>query len=161
MYETKLNKIWYLIKKIKTDNTLPIFSDFLEWFYRKLELNFVENSKNFELQKWDIFYIELWKNIWSELNKIRPCIVYSKKYANKWNTVIVIPLKSYKWTKTWFNILIKKTGLNKLKKDSIVDLTWIKQVSKNRIKWYIWKIENNILLQIDNKILNIFWIKKE
>ncbi len=159
MYTKKLNKIWNLIDKIRNNTNLSIISDFLERFYRKLELNFTKSSKNFFIQKWDIFYVELWKNIWSELNKIRPCIIYSKKYANNWNTVIVLPLKSYKWTKNWFNIFVKKTNWNKLKKDSIIDLTWIKQISKNRIKWYIWKIENNVLLKTDNKITNILWLK--
>jgi hypothetical protein len=40
MYQTKLNKISNLIEKIKNDINLPIISDFLEWFYEKLDLNF-------------------------------------------------------------------------------------------------------------------------
>ncbi len=39
MYKTKLNKIWNLIDKIKNNINLPIISDFLEWFYEKLNIN--------------------------------------------------------------------------------------------------------------------------
>jgi len=162
MYKTKLNKIWNLIDKIKNDITLPIVSDFLEWFYEKLDLNFNKKNPNLELQKWDIFYVNLWKNIWSELNKIRPCIIYSKKFANKWNTTVIIPLRSHKWkiNKNLF-ILIEKNNTNKLELNSIIDITWIRQVSKKRIKGFIWKISNKDLLKIDKKVIKIYWIKNK
>ena len=40
MYKTKINKIQDFIEKIKNDITLPIISDFLEWFFEKLNLHF-------------------------------------------------------------------------------------------------------------------------
>ena len=162
MYKTKLNKIWNLIDKIKNDINLPIISDFLEWFYEKLNINFNKKNPNIKLQKWDIFYINLWKNIWSELNKIRPCIIYSKKFANNWKTTVIIPLKSYKWT---FNkdlyILIKNDKINKLQLKSIIDITAIRQISKKRIRWYIWKLSSNDLYKIDKKIIKIYWINNK
>lgn len=49
MYKTKLNKILNLIEKIKNDITLPIISDFLEWFYEKIDINFNKNISWLEL----------------------------------------------------------------------------------------------------------------
>jgi len=48
--------------------------------------------------------------------------------------VIVIPLKSYKATKKIndFQMIIKSTPQNGLLKDSIVDISAIRQVSKKR-----------------------------
>jgi len=163
MYKTKINKIANLIDSIKNDINLFIISDFLEWFYEKLDINF--NKKNYwlDLQKWDIFYINLWKNIGSELNKNRPCIVYSKKFANKWNTVLVLPLKSFKWNKINkdISLLIYSDKSNNLFKNSIVDILWLRQVDKKRINWYIWKLDNEILSKIDKKISKIIWIKNK
>lgn len=45
-------------------------------------------------------------------------------------------------------------------KDSIVDILAIKQVSKKRINKRIWKLKDYILLEIDEKVSNNFWIKK-
>ncbi len=162
MYKTKLNKIWNLIDKIKDDINLPIISDFLEWFYDKIEMNFEKNDLNLKLSKWDIVFVKLWKNIWSELNKTRPCIVYSVKSANFWNTVVILPLKSYKWKiSSDFNVFLNKSDELWLEKDSIVDLWWIRQVSKKRINKRIWKVQKELLNEIDFKILWLFWIKNK
>ncbi len=160
MYKTKLNKIKNLVEKIKNDITLPLISDFLDWFLEKLEIHFNWLEKNLELSRWEIFFVNLWKNIWWELNKIRPCIIYSHKKYNYWNTIIIIPLKSYKWKiNKNFHIFIKHWK-NNLKKDSIADLGSLRQVSKKRLKWSIWIIENDILLKIDKKLTKILLQKK-
>lgn len=161
MYKNKLNKIWNLIDTIKSDINWSIISDFLEWFYKKIELNFLNKEPNLQLSKWRIYFVNLWKNIWWELNKVRPCIIISDKKYNWWNTVLIIPLKSYKWkVNNKFNIFIKSSKENNLKLDSIVDLVAVKQVSKKRIKWYIWNIEEEYIYKMDNKLLKIFNIKK-
>ena len=92
--KNKLDKILVLIEKIKNNKNLGVISDFLEWFYEKLNLNFNIKRVGLWFNKWDIYFINLWKNIWSELNKIRPCLIFSNFFVNKWNTIIVIPLKS-------------------------------------------------------------------
>ncbi len=163
MYKTKLNKIWNFIDTIKNDINLPIISDFLEWFYEKLDIHFNKNISWLDLQKWDIFYINLWKNIWSELNKTRPCIIYSKKFANKWNTILIIPLKSFKWNKVNrdISIYIEANKSNNLIKNSIVDILWFRQIDKKRLNWYIWKLDNNDLIKIDKKLSKIIWIKNK
>ena len=157
MYKTKLNKIWNLIDSIKNDITLPIISDFLEWFYEKINLHFNKNNPNIEISKWDIFFVELGKNIWSELSKQRPCLVISKNIYNKTNTVIIIPLKSYKWKiYSYTQVLIKHKNL---KSKSVVDCLSIRQIDKKRINNYIWKIKKQDLLRIEKKLAKIFWIK--
>ena len=161
MYKTKLNKIWNLIDKIKNDINLNIISDFLEWFYEKIILNFNKKDIDLKVNKWEVYFVNLWKNIWWELNKVRPCIIFSDYKYNWWNTVLIIPLKSYKWkVNNKFNIFIKSTKNNNLRLDSIVDLVAIKQVSKKRIKWFIWNIEEEYIFKINKKLLKIFNIKK-
>jgi len=161
MLKTKLNKIGNLIDKIKSDLSAPVLSEFLEWFYEKLDINFNKKTPDLKFKKWDIYFVNLWKNIWSELNKTRPCIVYSSKKANFWNTVVIIPLKLFKWKiNNNFNLLLAKSKEFWLEKDSIADLVWIRQISKKRINKRIWRIWKISLNDIDNKILNIFWIKK-
>ncbi len=161
MHIKKLNKIWNLIENIKNDINLPIISDFLDWFYEKLNINFNKNYLNLKLNKWDIVFVNLWKNIGSELNKNRPCVVYSLKKANFWGTVVVLPLKTYKWKfNKSFNVLLKLEDVDWLFKDSIIDILAIRQISKKRINKRIWRLKDDILLEIDEKVSNNFWIKK-
>lgn len=161
MYKTKLNKLQNLIESIKSDINLPIISDFLEWFLEKLNINFNKNTPDLKLNKWDIYFVNLWKNIWWELNKIRPCIIYSGMIYNNWSTALVIPLKSYKWKiNKSFNTFINHSSINLLKMDSITDLCWLKQISKKRIKWFIWNLEQKHIEKIDSKISKILNIKK-
>jgi len=159
MYKTKLNKIWNLIEKIKSDINLPIISDFLEWFNEKLFLHFKKINPNLNLSKWDIFFVDLWKNIWSELNKKRPCLIFSTGLFNKTNTVIIIPLKSYKWkTNKSTQILIESKYL---KSKSIIDCLSIRQIDKKRINNYIWKLGKSNQNRVDKKIVRIFWLKNK
>ncbi len=161
MYKTKLNKIRNLIEEIKNDITTESISHFLNWFYEKLNIHFKKNTPNIKIKKGSIFYINLWQNIWSELNKTRPCIIYSDKKANFWNTIIVIPLKSYKWKKlNDFQLIIKASNQNNLNKDSIADISSLRQISKKRLLDKIWNIENKHYIEIDSILLKIFWIKK-
>lgn len=157
MYKTKLNKIWNLIDSIKNDINLPIVSDFLEWFYEKINLNFSKETPKLSLSKWDIFFINLWKNIWSELNKTRPCLIISKWLFNNLNTVVIIPLKSYKWKLNRSTQIIIDNKL--LKKKSIIDCLSIRQIDKKRINNYVWKLKYDDLILVEKKLLKIFWIK--
>jgi len=159
----KLNKIWNLINKIKNDITIPILSDFLDWFYNKLNIHFNKQRPDLKLNKWNIYFVDLWQNIWSELNKSRPCIIYSNSFFNTWNTVTIIPIKSYNWKKFRrnINIFIKVSNKNCLDEDSMVDISWIKQVDKKRLWMYIGNLESKYILKIDKKLLRYFGIKKQ
>ncbi len=159
MYKTKLNKIWNLIENIKNDINMPIISDFLEWFYEKMNIHFNKKTPSLNLSKGDIFFVNLWKNIWSELNKNRPCLVISKWLFNSLNTIIIIPLKSYKWKINKSTQVLINNDL--LKSKSIIDCLAIRQIDKKRINNYVWKIDSDDLLKVEKRILKIFWIKNK
>ena len=157
----KLKEFNKIVEKfLQNEIYLPIISDFLEWFKRKLELFFYKTDKKIIPKKWEIFYINLWQNVWSELNKIRPCIVYSKRKFNAWWTMIVIPLRSYKWKNKKNFLKIFPSEENCLEKISLADVFAIKQVDKRRILNRVWKLENKYLEKIDNILLKILDIKK-
>ena len=162
MIKSKLSKIQDFLEKIKNDITIPLISDFLDWFLEKLEIHFNKKTPSLKYKKWDIYFVNLWQNIGSELNKTRPCVIFSDKKANFWNTVIIIPLKSYKkWKKiNNFQYFIKKSTKNSLKKDSIIDISSIRQVDKKRILTKKWFIEKKDIYEIDEILIKIFWIKK-
>ncbi len=159
----KLKKFNNLVNKIiKQESFVSIVSDFLDWFYDKLDIHFNKFSPKIIPKKWDIYFVNLWQNIWSELNKVRPCIIWSVKQANFWNTVLIIPLKSYKWKKiNDFQILIKKSKLNWLEKDSIIDFSSIRQISKKRLLNKIWKLDEADLKKLNKWLSLIFLNKKE
>ena len=162
MFKNKINKLIEKIEEIKNDITISLIWDFLDWFYSTLFLHFEKNEPRLFLKKWAIFFVNLWKNIWSELNKTRPCVIYSVKKANFWNTVLIIPIKTFKGQKlNDFQVFVKSSKENLLEKDSIIDISWIRQISKKRIFTKKWYLEENIISEVDSKIINIFWIKKE
>ena len=159
MYKNKLNKILNLIEQIKTDINLSIISDFLEWFHEKIKLNFIKKTPISKINKWDIFFVNLRKNIWSELNKKRPCLVITDYYYNNWNTIVIIPLKSYKWKINKNTQVLLKFNL--LKNSSLIDILSIRQIDKKRINNYVWSIDKKYLLKVENKMFRIFWIKNK
>lgn len=161
MYIKKLNKIKDLIEKIKNEINLSIISNFLDWFYEKINIHFEWNNKeNLIPKKWEIFLVNFWQNIWSELNKIRPAIIYSNYYLNWWNNLIVIPIKTLKnnFNKK-IHVIIEKDNLNKLDEKSYASVYNLKEVSKKRIIRKIWNLDEIFIKKIDKKILKIFQIK--
>ena len=152
----KLNKLENLVNKIKNDITLPILLAFLDWFYDKLNIHFNKSIKYFVPKQWDIFYVKLWQNIWSELNKTRPCVVISKRKFNSWWTIIVVPLKSYKWKNKKYFIKVKSSKINNLWKDSQVDIFAIRQVDKKRLLNKIWILEYNYVDEIITLLKKMF-----
>ncbi len=162
MLKTKINKLFEKINYIKSDITIPLISDFLDWFIEIIDLHFNNKTLKLKFNKWDIYLVNLWKNIWMELNKERPCIVYSKRSYNTINSIIVLPLKGKKiWKKliNKFHIEIKKSKFNYLWKDSICDIFYIRNISTKRVGKFIWKLENEYLSEIDEKISRMFDIK--
>ena len=104
--------------------------------------------------------MNLWQNIWSKLNKIRPCLIYSNYYLNWWNNIIIIPIKTYKTRlNSKIQVLIKKDELNNLDVDSIASLFNIKELSKKRIIRKIWFLDKEVIKIIDNKVKKVFEIK--
>ena len=161
MLKNKTNKLFEKISEIRNDVTISLISDFLDWFIEVFELHFNKKTLKLKFNKWDIYFVDLWKNIWNELNKLRPCIVYSKKSYNNINSIIILPLKSYKGKKiiNKFHIKLECSQTNNLKKDSICDIFHIKNISTKRLKWKIGNLETQYLKYIDKKIAKMFDIE--
>lgn len=166
MYKTKLNKILNIIEKFKNDITLPIISDFLEWFYEKINLNFNRKNVNKFLKKWEIWISKLWLNIWSEQNweiesnYTRPVLVI-KSFWVKNDHIIVLPLTKYKKPE-YISFLIEKKIYDFLKYDeSFILLDQIKTISKKRLIWNpIWSISNKDFVLLQNKLNNLLFNEK-
>lgn len=160
MYKAKIDNLLNLINKIKNDINLPIISEFLEWFYEKINIHFSKKTPNLVVNIWDIYEVELWINIWSELNKKRPCVAISQWVFNRWNTAIFIPLKSIKRNTRLWNISFKiNQEWTWLLKNSYISLFNIKEISKKRIWEKIGKLNNKDILNIKNWLKIIFNIK--
>ena len=159
--QKKIEKLREIIEKIKNSSTVETLWNFLDWFWEKLKIEFLNKKNKFIPKKWDIFYVNLWKNIWSELNKLRPCVVISKRKFNVWWTIIVVPLRSYKWKDKKYFIKIYPDDKNNLWKTSQVDIFAIKQIDKKRLLNKIWVLDTTSLANIDNSIIKILGIKKQ
>ncbi|MDQ7010104.1 MAG: type II toxin-antitoxin system PemK/MazF family toxin [Candidatus Gracilibacteria bacterium] len=162
MIENKIEFLKEYLNKIKTDVNLKNISDFLDWFYEKANLHFNEKKIDLKLNKGEIYLMNLGRNIGSELNKNRPCIIYSNYYFNNGNNVTIVPLKTYKGKiNRNLNIFIEKNNTNKLESNSIVDISGIKQISKKRIGFKIGFMEEKSIEKIDKKIIKFLGIKKQ
>lgn len=112
--------------------------------HRERVVNYTMHVKtpNFVPQYGEIYDIDLGINIWSELQKTRPCIVISNYTFNKWDTISVIPVTSLKEYKKIGIIspTIYKNDKNNLDNDSIVLIAKLREVSKKRIQSKRWEI---------------------
>lgn len=150
------------VKEISNDITIPIIYQFLAWFNLVLYLHFEKKTPNIVFKQWDIYEIDLWQNIWSELNKKRPCIIISSEAFNKWNTVIMLPLKGIKdSTKTWIITIFIDFLKSWLKKPTYCSCFNIREVSKKRIWQYIGSITKEDRKIINNSLSILFWLKKQ
>ena len=143
------------IKKFVEENNFKDLGNFLDWFYKKLNINYFWNYVNYKFRQWSIYWIEFWQNIWSEINKKRPWIIISNtNFSKKWNNVWIITLTTYtKNKKTYdFDVIINPDKNNKLENISIVRCWNISNIDKKRIKKFIWKIDKSDLEKILNKI---------
>ena len=157
MIKKVISRIEETINNNLNDKNNDIVHSILEWFILFLNLFFNWAKHNIIFKKWDIYIVDLWINIWSELNKKRPCIIISNDRLNRWDCVVILPLKTIKWlNKKYFWIEIKKSSINKFEKDSYTNITDIRSVSKKRISKYIWKLEKGDLLNITKKIQKYF-----
>lgn len=145
--------IWLLENELNKETLI----NFLKWFNKKIIINFQHKIPDyFYPSKWEIYYVEMWMNIGSEINKTRPCIVYSNQKYNKWNTLLIIPIKWFYWKiDKKFQILISPTEENNLWKTSLATLMSINEISKKRIKWKLWNLEKIHLNEINQKLYKI------
>lgn len=106
------------------------------------------------IKYWDIILVDFNPVKWSEISKIRPCIVISRKAINKFSPlVIVIPLTSSIDKLLPFHLLIKKSKSNWLTHDSKALSEQIKSLDKTRITKKLWTLEANMLKDLEKKVL--------
>ena len=160
--ELLIKRLINKVKEIANDITIPIIYQFLDWFNLVLYLHFEKKTPNIVFKQWDVYEIDLWQNIWSELNKKRPCIVFSNESFNKWNTVIILPLKGMReTTKIWIITISIDFLKSWLKKPTYCSCFNIREVSKKRIWQYIGTITKEDRKIINNSLSIIFWLKKQ
>lgn len=148
------------ITKYQNSITNPLIYNIIEWFNQFIQLFFSENKHKKVFKRWEIYLVDLWINIWSELNKKRPCIVISNDSINRWDCLIVLPLKTMKNEKiNHFSIIIKPIN-NWLELNSYTNITDIRSISKKRISKYIWNLSFSDLQIIWNK-LNKYLVKQK
>lgn len=117
------------------------------WFHNKIKINHMANEFT-EINKRKIVLVDFWMNIWSEINWIRPAIIYTaSSFKSGWSTV-VIPITSLvddEWKvkkRTVLDIPLPEDQDNWIDHDSLILVSQIKSIDKKRIRK--WKKTNNI-----------------
>ena len=166
-YKLYIKKDFLSISKEKSHN----LENHIKNFKEKIKIN-QQQENTYRYQKYEIYYVNFWINIWNEINWIRPSLIIKSNRHNWWYDILVIPMTWFynkNWTKKildTFDVIVKTDLNNKLKKDSVLKVRHLKSISKKRIWNKIWKL-NNIFVnenlkfydEIDNKIKQMIWIK--
>ena len=105
------------------------------------------------IKRGDIFYADLNPTKGSEQAGRRPVIVIQNNVGNEMSpTVIIAPLTTKKFSKEYpTNVHIKK-GTANLKEDSVVLLSQIRTIDKNRLERKIGSLSGEILAKVDEAI---------
>ena len=131
------------------------------WYKEKIKFNHLAEIKN-AWTKRAIYYVNYWINIWSEINGVRPSIIYKSSKSSYGEDTIVIPLTSDKIWKSIdsFDVEILPDSDNGLKVLSHVKIRQIRCVSKKRIETYVGKIINEeVKNTIQSKLISMFGMK--
>jgi mRNA-degrading endonuclease toxin of MazEF toxin-antitoxin module len=111
-------------------------------------------------------------NVWTEINWIRPSIIFKNSNYKYWEDIFVIPMTSYKdeqeetKSKDEFDIEIESSEENWLSHKSLIKIRQLRCVSKKRFKlkkktWNIiirWELEKQYHDKIETSVKIIFWI---
>ena len=167
-YKLELHNDFIKNKEDKKHN----ISSHTKWFRWKIKLNHKKESIEI-LNKWKLCMVDYWVNVWTEINWIRPSIIFKSSSAKYWEDIVVIPITSYiEWKESnksvdEFDIEILKDSENNLKNKSLIKIRQIRCISKKRIKskkWsdrlnIFWEIKNiNLQEQIKTNVRTMFWI---
>jgi len=155
---------------IKNKNKAHNLENHIENFKEKIKLN-QQKENTYRYQKYDIYYVNYWINIWNEINGVRPSLIIKSNRYNWWYDIIVIPM-TWLYDDEWnqkqldtFDVIIMPDKTNKLKKESLLKMRHIKSISKKRILWKIWELENiennweKLYDVIDINVKRLIWIK--
>lgn len=103
-------------------------------------------------------------NIGTEINGIRPSIIFKNSNYKYWEDIIVIPITSYKdeqeKSKDEFDVEIEASRKNWLTNNSLIKIRQLRCVSKKRLKtnrkWeevrILWEIEEKYHDEIETKV---------
>lgn len=105
------------------------------------------------IKRGDIFYVNLNPTKGSEQAGRRPVLVIQNNVGNEMApTVIIAPLTTKKFSKVYpTNEQIKK-GIANLKEDSVVLLSQIRTIDKNRLERKIGSLPPDVMIKVDEAI---------
>ena len=105
------------------------------------------------IRRGDIFYVDLNPAKGSEQKGHRPVIIIQNDMGNKVSpTVIVAPLTTKKFSKTYpTNVYVKK-GTANLKHDSSIMLSQIRTIDKTRLLKKVGTLPNDLLDKVNDAI---------
>lgn len=105
------------------------------------------------IKRGDIFYVDLNPAKGSEQSGRRPVLVIQNNTGNEVSpTVIIVPLTTKKFSKEYPTNVHLKKGTANLKEDSVVLLSQIRTIDKNRLERKIGNISGEHLKAVDEAI---------
>lgn len=123
------------------------------WFNKKIKIN--HEKENIEIiNKWKLCMVDYGMNIWTEINWIRPSLVFKSSSAKYWEDLIVIPITSYDdWLNEnksvdQFDIELEADKNNNLSHKSLIKVRQLRCISKKRVKTKKWSDKLNIFWEI-------------
>ncbi len=112
-----------------------------------------------KIVKGSIFYADLNPTIGSEQSGIRPVVVIQNDIGNEHGpTTIIAPISTKKNIELPSHVLVKQ--FDTIRPNSIVMLEQIRVIDKKRLKGYVGTIKNEQLKEIDNALMDLFYINK-
>lgn len=114
-------------------------------------------QKPFQIKRGDIVTVNLEPVLGHEQKGTnRPCVVIQNDMGNQYspNTIVAIITDKDKSGKFYPVFVSVNKSDGNLNKDSIIDLSSIRQIDKRRINNYIGTFDSNIMTQVDTAIKN-------
>jgi len=105
------------------------------WFKNKIKLNHLSEEIE-SINKWKICIVDFGMNIETEINGIRPVIVYKHDNYKFGEDIVVIPITSYDDEKSIdiFDIKLEVNDCDILHHISLIKIRQIKSISKKRLR---------------------------
>lgn len=150
----------------KTEEKKHNLANHSKWFTDKIKLNH-KFEKDTIISKWKIVLIDFGMNVGTEINGVRPALVYKASHYKYWEDVVVLPITSFDETKSQdvFDIKLDTNLQIWLKKTSLIKTRQIRAISKKRVRVHpvtgnvriVWKIKSkSVQNKIDENIRNMF-----
>ncbi|MDD3646039.1 MAG: type II toxin-antitoxin system PemK/MazF family toxin [Candidatus Gracilibacteria bacterium] len=134
-YDNKLHNDFIENKEDKKHN----INSHTKWFNKKIKLNHLQDNIE-PINKWKVCFIDYGMNIGTEINGIRPSIIFKSSSYKYGEDIIVIPMTSYTdehfdiKSKDEFDVKIEASEKNGLDNNSLLKIRQIRCISKKRIR---------------------------